>query len=83
MTGKPIIYLTYNDNIDYTDQMRKVLSSCYIVNNETELLEVIEQLKNGNDMLAERRKEVFEQEFSGSINVSEKMKQIFVEEYKN
>ncbi len=83
VTGKPIIYLTYNDNIDYTDQMRKVLSCCYIVNNETELLEVIEQLKNGNDMLAERRKEVFEQEFSGSINVSEKMKQIFVEEYKN
>ncbi|MBR2746507.1 MAG: CDP-glycerol glycerophosphotransferase family protein [Erysipelotrichaceae bacterium] len=83
VTGKPIIYLTYDEKIDYTDQMKKVLSSCYIANNENELVVLIHELKNGNDTLKNKRIAVFEEEFSNSLNVSEQMKQILINEYKH
>ena len=63
--------------------MKKVLSSCYIANNENELVLLIHELKNGNDTLENKRIAVFEEEFSNSLNVSEQMKQILINEYKH
>lgn len=83
VTGKPIVYLTYDEDIDYTDQMRKVLSGCYMANDEEELYRVIVDLKNGVDPLYERRKAVIDQEFASSINTSENMKRVLLDNYNN
>ncbi len=81
ITGKPIIYLTYNERIDYTDQMKAILDCCYCVNNEEELCKVINDLKNGYDPLADRRKEICKAEFSDSYNASERMKHFLIDGY--
>jgi len=81
ITGKPIIYLTYDSNMDYTSQMKEVLSRCYIVNSENEMLQRISELKNGIDPLARKRLEICQKEFSDSINASENMKQVLLEGY--
>lgn len=83
VTGKPIIYLTYNKDIVYTDQMNEMLSCSYIVHSGKELREVLENLALGIDPLAPKRREICERMISetGSANASENMKQFLISKY--
>ena len=84
VTGKPIIYLTYDENIVYTDLMNAMLSGCYIVHDESELREIIGNLVCGIDPLAEKRKAVIENDLArgDNYNASENMKRILLQGYK-
>jgi len=82
VTGKPIIFVSYSEKIEYNDIMHLMLDGCYIVNNEDELKQTINDLKNGIDPLAEVRWQVINNELLGSLNASEKMKQVLIENYK-
>lgn len=79
ITGKPIIYLTYRDSIEYTDQMRAMLSGCYLVNNESELRQTLNDLLSGKDPLSARRTEVCEKELiltentNASVNMMQQL----------
>lgn len=81
ITGKPIIYLTYDEKIECTEQMKAVLESSYIVNNEDELRETLTNLANGNDPLAEKRKSICKTVFPEELHsvTSENMKQVLLE----
>ena len=83
ITGKPIIYLTYDENIVYTDLTNAMLSGCYIVHDENELREVLDNLICGVDPLAEKRKAVIENKLTGNdnYNASGNMKRILLQGY--
>jgi hypothetical protein len=83
VTEKPIIYLTYDETIEYTEMMRAMLSGCYLVNNEQELIQVMEGLLAGKDPLAERRAEVCREYLFGGDNemAGENMKQFLLDRY--
>ena len=83
MTEKPIIYLTYDANIEYTEIMRAMLIGCYIVNSEQELISTLENLGKGEDPLAEKRKEILSQYLMGEGNTtpSENMKRFLLDKY--
>lgn len=85
VTEKPIIYLTYDEKIEYNELMQAILSGCYIVNNEEELASTLENLAEGRDPLAERRAEVCRQHLIGDANttVSERMKQFLLDHCKD
>jgi hypothetical protein len=85
ITEKPIIYLAYDENIEYTEMMRAMLSGCYLVNDEKELIETVEKLLGGRDPLAERRAEVCREYLFGGANemASENMKQFLLDRYKD
>ena len=70
VTEKPIVYLTYDDNIEYTELMQAILSGCYLVSNEQELIHILEDLESGIDPLADRRAEVCKKYILGSANIS-------------
>lgn len=84
VTQKPIIYLTYDPKIQYTDQMNAMLSGCYIVHNDAELRTVIADLLNGKDPLASKRAEICKRVLlSGeNISASENMKQVLLDSYR-
>ena len=75
--------MTYNENMDYTDQMRSILSCSYIVKNENELEEVINNLKKGIDPLKAEREILCDREFIGDNNIyaSKNMKRFLIEKY--
>ena len=79
--AKPIIYLTYKEDIEYTDQMKLMLECSYIVNTEDELIKTIEQLANGNDPLAVKRNEICNKFFLNDVNLhaSANMKQLLID----
>ena len=83
VTGKPIIFLAYRDNIEYTQQMNTLLQGCYLANNEQELVKTILQLKNGDDPLFEIRKKICEEELliHGNTSVSNNMKSVLLANY--
>ena len=83
VTGNPIIFLTYDENIVYTDLMYDMLSGCYIVHDENELRDVLGDLICGVDPLAEKRKAVIENKLTGNdnYNVSGNMKRILLQGY--
>ena len=84
VTGKPIVYLAFDEKIEYTELMLAILSGCYIVRNEKELKNVMNDLLSGYDPLEARRKEVCEEYLVGTSNTmaSENMKQFLIERYK-
>ena len=84
VTQKPIIYLTYDEKIEYTDQMNAMLSASYIVHTEDELRAVIEDLLDGKDPLAEKRTDICNQVLLSGHNsaASENMKQILLDCYR-
>ncbi len=84
VTGKPIIYLTFDPKIEYTDQMKVMLECSYIVNDEIGLRKVVDNLSQGIDPLAEKRHKVCIKEFLGqnNINASENMKQVLIDHYR-
>ena len=79
-TGKPIVYLTYNDSIDYTEQMQEMLSASYLVSDESQLKNVLDNLKLGIDPLKEKRSEVFKRVIQNDCNAcaSENIKNILI-----
>lgn len=83
VTEKPIIYLTYDKNIDYTDQMISMLSACYIVSSEMELENVLQNLQKGIDPLADKRKVICKEEIliGDTIHASKNMRNILIEKY--
>ena len=83
VTQKPIIYLTFDEKIEYTDQMNTMLSASYIVHTEDELRAVIEDLLDGKDPLAEKRADICNQLLLSGHNsaASENIKQILVDCY--
>ena len=83
VTGNPIIFLTYDENIVYTDLMYDMLSGCYIVHDENELRDVLGDLICGVDPLAEKRKAVIENKLTGNdnYNASGNMKRILLQGY--
>lgn len=84
VTGNPIIYLTYNEEIDYTDQMLAMLSGCYIVSSEQELKKTMDDLIAGKDPLAAKRAKIRDRELISNDNIgaSENMKQVLIDGYK-
>ena len=84
VTGKPIIYLTYDENTDYTDQMSAMLQGCYLVHNEQDLKKTVEMLLAGEDPLGPIRAEVCETELlqGANLKASENMKQVLLESYR-
>ena len=84
ITGKPIIYLTYDENIAYTDQMDAMLSGCYLVNDEDALRRTIEMLSAGEDPLAPVRDEVCKTQLlqGANLKASENMKQVLLDSYR-
>jgi hypothetical protein len=83
VTGNPIIFLTYDESIVYTDLMYDMLSGCYIVHDENELRDVLGDLICGVDPLAEKRKAVIENKLTGNdnYNASGNMKRILLQGY--
>ena len=83
ITQKPIIYLTYRKDIEYTAQMSEMLKGCYLVNNEQELGHTLEMLLAGEDPLASVRSEVCNKMLLQGSNVaaSENMKQVLIDCY--
>ena len=83
VTGKPIIYPTYDESIVYTDLMNAMLEGCYIVHDENELREIFGNLVRGIDPLAKKRKAVIENVLAGNENnnASENVKRILLEGY--
>ncbi len=67
ITGKPIIYCASNMKMKLQEVGKDITSACYIVNNETELDEIIEKLKNGIDSLSEERKRVLNKQFGTDL----------------
>lgn len=84
ITGKPIVYLTYDKNIGYTDQMSAMLSGCYLVNDEDELHRTIEMLLAGKDPLAPVRDEVCRTQLlqGDNLKASENIKQVLLDSYR-
>lgn len=85
VTKKPIVYLTYDEKIEFTEMMRAMLSGCYLVHNEEELASTLEDLAAGNDPLEERRAEVCRQYLLEEDNgmASENMKRFLLNHYKD
>lgn len=79
-TGKPLVYLTYNDSIDYTDQMQEMLDASYLVSDESQLRIVLDNLKLGIDPLKEKRSEVLKKVIQKDYNAcaSENIKNILI-----
>lgn len=82
VTEKPVIYLTFDETIDYSDIMRAMLRGCYIVHDRDELVKVIDMLIQGNDPLAEERKRICAEYLLGHENTStsEIMKQLLIQD---
>ncbi|MBR3238035.1 MAG: CDP-glycerol glycerophosphotransferase family protein [Oscillospiraceae bacterium] len=83
VTEKPIIYLTYDEKIEYNELMLAMLSGCYIVNSEQELVKALEDLAAGKDPLAARRAEVCRKYLlcGSNFSASENMKQFLIDHY--
>ncbi len=85
VTKKPIVYLTYDEGIEYNELMSAMLKGCYIVNNEDELKQTLMMLLSGRDPLVSIRSAVCEKVLLQGDNVkaSENMKRVLLEEYRN
>lgn len=84
VTRKPIIYLTYDDKIEYNNLMSAMLKGCYLVNNDSDLKKTIDMLLAGEDPLAPVRSEVCDTVLLQGDNdkASENMKQILLNGYR-
>lgn len=57
-TGKPLIFCASNMVLTPAAHTKRMFEGCYIVNNDEELFAVLDQLKQGIDPLAEKRKQI-------------------------
>lgn len=68
VTGKPIIFCdTLSNCTDYLPYFRKLLESCYIISNEQELIQKINDLRAGKDELKDLRKQYFTEFFGDDL----------------
>lgn len=64
VTGKPIIFCpTEKRGSTYLSNFEKICSSCYIATNQQELTDYLDQLRQGNDPLANKRQQVIRELF--------------------
>ena len=68
--GKPIIYCPPTSSVHHTKTMDRIISSCYVANNSTELISIIHELLQGHDKLSQARKSVLKELFGNTINES-------------
>jgi len=59
LTGKPIIFCKKEPH--YSSIMLKLIEGCYVVESEQELIYTLKQLKNGRDVLEERRNHLLQE----------------------
>ncbi len=57
ITGRPIVFCPSGIKCDYVDSTDDMLDVCYVVNNQQELQETLDMLRNGKDPLSEKRQE--------------------------
>lgn len=64
VTGKPVIYCV-SDKVEYTytEQGEKIIDACYVVRNQKELFDVLQELREGADPLQDNRKQLISDEF--------------------
>ena len=73
-TGKPIIYCHKVDT--FNELSKKMCEGFYWVNNWEELKKVLDDLKNGKDVLKERRLQLLQELFGRKQNAGETIKEI-------
>lgn len=68
ITGKPIIYCkTQNPKQRYLDYFNSILTCCYVVNSDAELLTTLDMLKNGQDPLRNQRQQMITKLFGDTL----------------
>lgn len=73
ITGKPIIYCkAEHDTQKYLPYFTRILSACYIVHNDNELLNTIDYLKSGNDEKKCIREKLLKELFGNDLDKSSK-----------
>lgn len=79
-TGKPVIYCPPAQpfpNLPWVDRM---LEGCYIVHNEEELVQAMEQLARGEDPLCQRRQQLIEELFGGVAGSASRIADVLVQD---
>lgn len=66
VTGKPLIYCASNMILEPTDMSIRMFEGCYVVETQEELFSCLEELKNGRDVLREKRQEIIKELFGDS-----------------
>lgn len=59
LTGKPIVFCKKETHFSLL--MEKLIEGCYVVNSEEELIDVLEQLKNGHDPMKQIREKIMKE----------------------
>lgn len=72
-TMHPIIYCNSDCKFNYTVTSKKMLHTCYVVNNKDELIHKFTDLINGNDFKIQDRKKFFDKYFSKACWNSDKI----------
>jgi hypothetical protein len=73
VTGKPMVFCNLPVGLKYVEEVNKLLEGCYIINNASELEEVLIQLKNGNDTLKEKRHKIIEELFGDKLDNADRL----------
>lgn len=73
ITGKPLIYCASNMILELTDMTKRMLEGCYVVNTPRELFDCLKELKDGKDILAERRGKIAYELFGDSTKASQRI----------
>lgn len=63
ITGKPLIFCASNMVLELNEFMLRMCEGCYIANSIEEVFMYVEDIKNGKDVLAEKRRELREELF--------------------
>ena len=67
ITGKPVIFCVSNLVLELNAFIKKMCEGCYIAKNIGEVFSYIENIKNGKDVLAEKRKELCKELFGEDL----------------
>jgi CDP-glycerol glycerophosphotransferase (TagB/SpsB family) len=70
VTGKPLVFCASNFTFQPAEHFARMLEGCYVVYNEEELHACLEQLKQGNDTLREKREAIIEELFGDTLTNS-------------
>jgi len=67
ITGKPVIFCVSNLVLELNDFIKKMCEGCYIATNIEEMFSYIEDIKNGKDLLAQKRRELCKELFGENL----------------
>ncbi len=70
ITGKPIIYCASNVEVELGEWAKTLIDGCYAVYNEKELFDKLEQLRNGEDILHDKRQSLIRTVFGEHVEAS-------------